>query len=119
MRNATVVPFSMLLPLVTASILMGQQAPRVDDSVLKNAGKSGDEWLTYGQNPGETRYSPLKQIDATNVSRLGLAWSYDTDSAPGTLETTPIISNGTLYGTATWSVVYALDARTGKEKWRW
>src|SRR5580658_1015702 len=68
---------TILLAVLTACILTGQQAKRVDDAVLKNAAKSGDEWLTYGQSPSETRYSPLKQIDATNVSRLGLAWSYD------------------------------------------
>src|ERR1700689_1331484 len=119
MRNATVVPFSMLLPLVTASILMGQQAPRVDDSVLKNAAKSGDEWLTYGQNPGETRYSPLKQIDATNVSRLGLAWPSHVGQGGGHQEGTPLGWNGTLYGITNWSGVFAVDARTGKERWRW
>src|SRR5580658_5870912 len=119
MRNATVVPFSMLLPLVTVSILMGQQAPRVDDSVLKNTAKSGDDWLTYGQNPGETRYSPLKQIDVTNVGRLGLAWSYDVGQGGGNQEATPLLSNGTLYSITNWSVVFAVDARTGKERWRW
>jgi len=40
--------------------LMGQQPRKVDDAALKSAGKSGDEWLTYGLTPGETRYSPLK-----------------------------------------------------------
>ena len=53
--------------------LMGQQPRKVDDAALKSAGKSGDEWLTYGLTPGETRYSPLKQIDTTNVSRVGLS----------------------------------------------
>ena len=81
MRKTTLLPFLLALPFLMASILTGQQARRVDDSVLKNAAKSGDEWLTYGLTPGETRYSPLKQIDATNVSRLGLAWSYE--SWPG------------------------------------
>ena len=52
-------------------------------------------------------------------SHLGLAWYYDTGSLPGTLEASPVISNGTLYGTVTWGVVFAVDARTGKEKWRW
>jgi PQQ-dependent dehydrogenase (methanol/ethanol family) len=108
-----------LLPVVMASMLTGQQARRVDDGVLKNASKSGDEWLTYGQNPGETRYSPLQQIDATNVSRLGLAWSYDIGQGGGNQEATPLVWNGTLYGITNWSVVFALDARTGKERWRW
>ena len=75
-----------LLPFLMAPILMGQQAPRVDDGVLKDAAKSGENWLTYGQNPGETRYSPLKQIDATNVNRLGLAWSYDIGQGGGNQE---------------------------------
>src|SRR5207244_12238390 len=46
-------------------IAFGQQARRIDDLALKNAGKTGDDWVTYGSTPGETRYSPLKQIEAT------------------------------------------------------
>ena len=80
-----------------------QQAPNVDDSTLLNAGKTGDQWLMAGGNYEATRYSPLTQIDSSNVSRLGLAWYYDTDSLPGTLEATPVISNGTLYRTVTWA----------------
>ncbi len=94
-----------------------QEAPHVDDSTLLNAGKTGDQWLMAGGNYEATRYSPLTQIDSSNVSRLGLAWYYDTDSFPGTLEASPVISNGILYGTVTWGAVFAVDARTGKEKW--
>src|SRR3984957_268737 len=112
MRNA-------ILLLLMASALGAQQAQRVDDTVLRNAAKSGDEWLSYGQNPAETRYSPLKQIDATNIGRLGLAWSYDVGPGGGNQEATPLVWNGTLYGITNWSVVFALDARTGKERWRW
>jgi quinohemoprotein ethanol dehydrogenase len=111
--------FAMVAIALSASAAVAQQSRPVDDKALKNAVKNGDEWLTNGRDYTATRYSPLTQIDASNVSRLGLAWYYDTDSFPGTVETTPIISNGTLYGTATWSVVFALDAKTGKEKWRW
>ena len=52
-------------------VVTGLQNRRIDENALKNAGKTGEEWLTYGLNYGETRYSPLKQIDAGNVSRLG------------------------------------------------
>jgi len=90
----------------------------VTDASLLSGWKSG-EWLMNAGNYEATRYSPLKQIDSSNVSRLGLAWYYDTDSAPGTLEASPVISNGTLYATVTWGAVFAVDARTGKEKWRW
>jgi quinohemoprotein ethanol dehydrogenase len=107
-----------LFVVLAAAAAWAQQARPVDDKVLLNAGKA-DEWLMAAGNYSQTRYSPLKQIDATNASRLGLAWYYDTDALPGTLEASPVISNGTLYGTLTWGVVFAVDARTGKEKWRW
>jgi len=100
-------------------IAAGQQTRRIDDVVLRNAGKTGEEWLTYGLTPGETRYSPLKQIDASNVSRLGLAWSYEAGQGGGNQEATPLFWNGGLYGITNWSVVFAVDARTGKERWRW
>jgi PQQ-dependent dehydrogenase (methanol/ethanol family) len=105
--------------LVLASWVAAGQTRRVDDAVLRNASKSGEEWLTYGLNPGETRYSALKQIDATNVGRLGLAFSYEIGPGGGNQEATPLYWNGTLFSITQWSVIYAVDARTGKEKWRW
>ena len=53
------------------------------------------------------------------MSRLGLAWSYDIGQGGGNQEATPLVWNGTLYGITNWSVVFAVDARTGKERWRW
>jgi len=106
------------VPLVAltllASIATAQNPGRVDDAVLRNSGKTGDDWLTYGLTPGETRFSPLKQIDTTNVNRLGLAWSYELGSGGGGQEATPLVSNGTVYGITNWSVVFAVDALTGK-----
>jgi quinohemoprotein ethanol dehydrogenase len=98
---------------------VGQGPRRVDDAALRNASKSGDEWISYGITPGETRYSPLNQINATNVSRLGLAWSAEIGTGGGNQEATPLVWNGTIYGITNWSIVFAVDARTGKEKWRW
>ena len=103
-----------------AFALFSQQQKRVDDAALRNAAKSGDEWLTYGRDYAETHYSPLNQITADNVKRLGLAWSWETESPEGgALEATPLVSNGVMYGSLTWNVLFALDARTGKFKWRW
>jgi quinohemoprotein ethanol dehydrogenase len=107
------------LALLLALVAATASAQQVDDKLLLNAGKTGDEWLMAGGNYAQTRYSPLKQIDASNANRLGLSWYYDTGSLPGTLEASPVISDGTLYATVTWGVVFAVDARTGKEKWRW
>ena len=115
-------PALLVLAVATAiapvSLRAGQQAPRVDDAALRKAG-GGDEWLTYGLNQAETRFSPLTDINASNVARLGLAWSYDAGSGGGGQEATPLVWNNTIYGITNWSVVFAVDARTGKEKWRW
>ena len=121
MRKVKVVRWALAVGIAALWTTVGaaQQSRRVDDNALRNASKNGDEWLTNGRDYTEQRYSPLNQIDTSNVSRLGLAWFYDTGSDRGTVETTPIISNGTMYATLPWSVVVALDARTGKEKWRW
>jgi quinohemoprotein ethanol dehydrogenase len=95
----------------------------VTNDVLRRAGTATDplsgEWLSYGRTQGETRYSTLKQIDTTNAKRLGLAWSYSMGAGGGNQEGTPLMWNNTLYGITSWSVVFALDARTGKELWRW
>jgi quinohemoprotein ethanol dehydrogenase len=96
----------------------------VDGKVLRDAGSVTEDilpgsWLSYGRNQSETRYSTLKQINDTNAKRLGLEWSYVVGAGGGNQEGTPLMWNNTLYGITTWSVVYALDARTGKELWRW
>jgi quinohemoprotein ethanol dehydrogenase len=96
-----------------------QQPRRVDDASLKNAGKGSGEWLTYGLTQGETRYSQLDQINASNAKELGLAWSYSLGEGGGGQEATPLVWNGTIYGITNWSVVFAVDAKTGKERWRW
>jgi quinohemoprotein ethanol dehydrogenase len=106
-----------------ATVAIAQQSTVVDLTALKNAGMPNDRlagsWLTYGKSQSETRYSLLKQIDTSNVKRLGLAWSYAVGAGGGNQEGTPLVWNNTLYGITTWSVVYAVDGRTGKQIWRW
>jgi quinohemoprotein ethanol dehydrogenase len=79
---------------------------------------TANDWPSHGRDAAESRYSPLASINTTNIKRLGLAWSYDTQTVRG-LEATPLVVNGVLYATASWSVVFALDARTGKQLWRY
>ena len=100
-----------------AWIALAQQTRQPDASALRNAAQS-KEWLTYGGNYAETRYSTLRQIDASNVDRLGLAWTYVVGAGGGNQEATPLFSNGVLYGITNWSIAFAVDARTGKELWR-
>jgi quinoprotein glucose dehydrogenase len=80
--------------------------------------KETTEWRVYNGSPGGSHYSSLKQINQSNVSQLQVAWSYDAADGPGTLETNPIVVNGVLYGITTSHKVFALDAETGKQIWR-
>src|SRR5437763_14198574 len=112
-----------LMVILAGSVMVLAQRPRqVDDAALKTGSKTGDELISYGVNWAEQRYSPLKQIDAANVSRLGLAWSQEIPLAPGNPQThqeeTPLIFNGVLYGITPWSIAYSVDLHTHKEIWR-
>src|SRR5260370_30436252 len=103
------------------STIAAQQPRAVDAKVLKTAGTAKDAlpgtWLTYGLTQTEQRYSQLKQIDETNVGKLGLAWSAPIAAAgtrPGT-ESTPLIWNNTVYQTNDSSIVYILRRRTAAQ----
>jgi quinohemoprotein ethanol dehydrogenase len=89
----------------------------ISDRDLRDAGSRAD-WISTGRDYAETHYSPLRDINASNVARLGLAWSMDMETKRG-LEATPIVVDGVMYVTGSWSVVYAFDAVTGKRLWRW
>src|SRR5438132_6420882 len=84
-------------------------------SIRANTAMSND-WPTIGLDYAETRFSELHDINADNVKKLGLAWSYPLESSRG-VEATPLVVDGVMYVTASWSVVHAIDARTGKKLW--
>jgi quinoprotein glucose dehydrogenase len=75
-------------------------------------------WPAYGGNSEDNRYSNLKEINTTNVGKLQIAWTYDAQDPPSASETQPIEVNGTLYGVTPTHKIIALDAATGKLKWR-
>lgn len=83
---------------------------------LLNAASTPEVWLTYGGTYDEQRYSRLNKINKENVDELGVAWTYDLSTNRG-VESTPIVVDGVMYVTSAWSVVYALDAKTGEELW--
>src|SRR6516164_7003544 len=97
--------FAMTLALVIAPVF-GQQ------------GAKNGEWPTYGGDLGNSRYSPLDQINAGNFNRLEVAWRFKSDnlgpSTENNLEGTPLMVKGVLYATAgTRRSIVALDAATG------
>src|ERR1700676_2313923 len=88
----------------------------VDDAALRAADGDSANWMTYGRTYSEQRFSPLKMIDEQSVGKLGLAWSYDLETLRG-VEATPLVKDGVIYTTSSWSIVYAFDAKTGKQLW--
>jgi len=76
------------------------------------------DWLMYGRTYDDHRFSPLNQINEQNVDKLGLVWSRELGTTRG-LEATPIVEGGVIYTTGTWSVVYAIDAKTGETRWKY
>jgi quinohemoprotein ethanol dehydrogenase len=85
---------------------------------MKAAPSEPDNWLAGGRDQDGTYYSPLTRINDKNVGGLGFAWQYDLGTHRGQ-EATPIVVDGVMYTSGTWGYVYALDAHTGKELWRY
>jgi len=102
---------------VIAVLAAGMAGAGANDSVLKAASEPG-QWVVAGHDYGNTRFSPLKQINAENASKLSLAYSFSLGSLRSN-EASPIVIGNTLYVSTSWGpkYVYALDAATGARKW--
>ncbi len=122
------------LTLTSASAIV--LASCTEPPVAAGGGGAGElasgEWPSYGGDPGAMGYSPLDQIDPTNVSGLELAWTWETGEEPlagprlpvpgasvrpGAFEVTPIVVNDTMYLSTPYNRVVALDPATGAEHW--
>lgn len=84
------------------------------------AAESGNQWTTYGGDAANTRYSTLSQIDTKNVKSLKVAWAFPLGVLEGQ-ESTPLVIGDTMFVTSPKGpkYVYALDAKTGAQKWRY
>ena len=89
---------------------------RIDGKAIQANARSTADWPSHGLDYAETRFSRLKQIDADNVKNLGLVWSYNLESTR-VVEATPLVVDGIMYVTASWSIVHAIDVRSGKRLW--
>jgi len=87
-----------------------------DERILEAESEPGN-WLAYGRTYEEQRFSPLTKINKETVKDLGLVWSKDMGTNRA-LEATPIIVDGIMFFTSTWSRVYAVDALTGETLWK-
>lgn len=88
----------------------------IDDERIKNAAAEPGNWLSFGRTYEEQRHSPLTQINRESISDLGLAWYKDMGTNRAQ-EATPIVVDGIMFFTSSWSRVYAIDAKSGEELW--
>lgn len=102
---------------VKKGTLYGDMATVTQD-LLNNAAGDGNNFLHTNGNYAQTRYYPNRQINVGNVKHLVPAWIFQTDVVE-TMETTPIVVNGVMYATTAFDDVYAINARTGEEIWRY
>jgi quinohemoprotein ethanol dehydrogenase len=87
------------------------------NNTLLTSDPGGTHWAGYGRTFDEQRYSPLDQVNAGNVKRLGLASFLDLPDMH-TVTTVPLAVDGVIYFAAGYSVIHAVDAKTGKLLWR-
>ena len=109
----------MKLGILALSILLalpGTAVAAIDAERINRADSEPGNWMTHGRTYDEARMSPLADIHTGNVTELGLAWYFDTGTRRG-LEASPLVFDGMIYTTGSWSRVYALDARTGTLRW--
>ena len=100
----------------SGKVVQAATAAPVSQKELDNAANDGSNFLLTNVNYDQTRFYPNAQINRGNVARLHPAWIFQTE-VKESLETSPIVVNGVMYVTTSYSHVYALDAKTGQEIW--
>lgn len=107
-----------LVPSTTVAALLAALQCMAGTPQHEAAVGAGADWMAPGGSADESGYSRLAAITADNVGRLGLAWSLD---LPGevTLEATPLAVEGALYFSGSYAAVYAVDALSGKLRWKY
>jgi len=100
--------------LVIATESASSQTPAGPKSTLAS---QLQDWPVYGGGPENNHYSSLTQINRDTIKQLGIAWTYDTGEEGG-LQTSPLVVGGALYGLTPTQKVFALDASTGKQLWK-
>jgi len=109
--------------ILLLTISAGSASAEVSFDRLLNAADEPQSWLTYSGTYRSERFSPLTEINRSNVNNLKVIWAYQMQPSSyggaGLVETTPLVADGIMYLTEPPSTVTALDARTGKRLWTW
>src|SRR5581483_10903535 len=106
-------------PAEQASSPVNAAPTPVDAKRLNDTRADPRNWLTYGRTYSEQRFSPLKAVNTGNIRSLKLAWYLDLPSTERGEESTPLVVDGIMFVTTSWSRVMAVDAATGQVLWRY
>jgi quinohemoprotein ethanol dehydrogenase len=110
--------WTLVVLCIAMTVIACRRSSGVDDEQSGSAETDTANWLMYGRTHDDHRFSPLAQINEQTIAKLGLAWTRELGTTRG-LEATPLVDNGVIYTTGAWSVVYALDAKTGNVRWNY
>ena len=102
-----------------AAAVPAPQTALVDEARVANVEENErGAWLTFGRTYEEQRFSPLTEINRETVSDLGIVWYKDlNDDHP--FQGTPLVIDGVMYFSTPFNIVYAVDAGSGEELWRY
>jgi alcohol dehydrogenase (cytochrome c) len=106
--------------VATALAIPAVASAAVTDAMIQNDAKSTGDILSWGMGTEGQRYSPLKDINVSNVGKLVPAWSFSFGGEKQRgQESQPLIHNGKMFVTGSYSRIYALDAATGEKLWKY
>ena len=112
--------FKLSALLVTAALASMAAQATVTDQMIENDAKTPGDILSWGIGTQGQRYSPLKQINASTINRLVPVWSFSFGGEKQRgQQTQPIIHKDKMYVTASYSRIFALDAKTGQKLWKY
>ncbi|HEV3217083.1 MAG TPA: PQQ-dependent dehydrogenase, methanol/ethanol family [Vicinamibacterales bacterium] len=120
MRITTIRAFAAAAAVIGSTSLAAQQAgaPPITPQDISDGLKDPGRWLTVGGDYNGQRHSPLTQITPANVNRLAAQWTFQTGTL-GSFQTTPLVVDGVLYVTGFNNNAWAIDARSGRQIWRY
>jgi len=106
--------------LISAGLASMAAQAAVTDQMIENDAKSTTDVLSWGIGTQGQRYSPLKQINTATVGKLVPAWSFSFGGEKQRgQESQPVIHNGKMFVTGSYSRIYALDVKTGQKLWKY
>jgi alcohol dehydrogenase (cytochrome c) len=115
--NLSRVFFAVSVAFVAGGLSLAAQG--VTNKDLLDGFANPSQWVTFSGDYTGQRHTPLRQITPANAGQLAAQWTFQTGVSGHKFETTPLVIDGTLYVTGPLNNAWAVDARTGKQLWRY